>query len=49
MARVICKDNHFRVVIDRETAAVAPRTTSEVHRCKVNATQRATTRSLDDD
>ena len=49
-ARVICEDDHFRVVIDGETAAVAPRTTtSEVHRYKVSATQRATTRSLDDD
>jgi hypothetical protein len=38
-ATVICEDNHFRVVIDGETAAVVPRTTtSEVHRYKANAT-----------
>jgi transposase InsO family protein len=43
---VICEDNHFRVVIDGETAAVVPRTTtSEVHRYKANATdKRALTR-----
>jgi transposase InsO family protein len=42
-ATVICENTHFRVVIDGETAAVVPRTTtSEVHRYKVNAThQRA--------
>jgi hypothetical protein len=34
-ATVICEDNHFRVVIDGETAAVFPRTTtSEIHRYK---------------
>jgi hypothetical protein len=35
---VICENNHFRVVIDGETAAVVPRTTSEVHRYKASAT-----------
>jgi Integrase core domain len=40
-AVVICENNHFRVVIDGETAAVVPRTTtSEVHRCKANATDK---------
>lgn len=39
VATVICENNHFRVVIDGETAAVVPRTTtSEVHRYKANAT-----------
>jgi transposase InsO family protein len=34
---VICENNCFRVVIDSETAAVVPRTTSsEVHRYKAN-------------
>lgn len=34
-AAVICENNYFRVVIDGETAAVVPRTTtSEVHRYK---------------
>jgi len=38
-ATVICENNHFRVVIDGESAAVVPRTTtSEVHRYKANAT-----------
>ncbi len=38
-ATVICENTCFRVVIDGETAAVVPRTTtSEVHRYKVNAT-----------
>jgi len=38
-ATVICEDNHFRGVIDGETAAVVPRTTSsEIHRYKANAT-----------
>jgi hypothetical protein len=38
-ATVICETHHFRVVIDGETAAVVPRTTtSEVHRYKANAT-----------
>ena len=42
-ATVICEDNHFRVVIDGETAAVVPRTTtSEVHRCKASATDTRT-------
>ena len=42
-ATVICENNHFRVVIDGETAAVVPRTTtSEVHRCKANATDART-------
>src|SRR5215471_18078315 len=42
-ATVICEDNHFRVVIDGETAAVVPRTTtSEVHRYKANATDKRT-------
>lgn len=41
-ATVICEDTSFRVIIDGETAAVVPRTTtSEVHRYKANATQRA--------
>ena len=36
-ATVICENNHFRVVIDGETTAVVPRTTtSEIHRCKAN-------------
>jgi hypothetical protein len=40
-ATVICEDNHFRVVIDRETAALVPRTsTSEIHRYKANATDK---------
>lgn len=40
-ASVICENNHFRVVIDGETAAVVPRTTtSEVHRYKANATDK---------
>jgi hypothetical protein len=39
-ATVICEDNHFEVVIDAETAAVVPRTTtSEIHRYKANAAQ----------
>ena len=38
-ATVICEDNTVRVVIDGETAAVVPRTTtSEVHRYKASAT-----------
>jgi hypothetical protein len=42
-ATVICEDTCFRVVIDGETAAVAPRTTtSEVHRCKANAADKRT-------
>jgi hypothetical protein len=42
-ATVICENNHFRVVIDDETAAVVPRTTtSEVHRHKANATDKRT-------
>jgi transposase InsO family protein len=41
IATVICENNHFRVVIDGETAAVVPRTTtSEIHRCKANATDK---------
>jgi hypothetical protein len=40
-ATVICENTHFRVVIDGETAAVVPRTTtSEIHRYKANATHR---------
>jgi hypothetical protein len=40
-ATVICENDHFRVVIDGETAAVVPRTTtSEVHRYKANATDK---------
>jgi hypothetical protein len=40
-ATVICDNTHFRVVIDGETAAVVPRTTtSEVHRYKANTTHR---------
>jgi len=42
-ATVICENNHFRVVIDGEVAAVVPRTTtSEVHRYKANATDKRT-------
>jgi transposase InsO family protein len=42
-ATVICENTHFRVVIDGETAAVVPRTTtSEVHRYKANATDKRT-------
>jgi hypothetical protein len=42
-AIVICENNHFRVIIDGETAAVVPRTTtSEVHRYKANATDART-------
>jgi hypothetical protein len=40
-ATVICENNCFRVVIDGETAAVVPRTTtSEVHPYKANATDK---------
>jgi len=40
-AAVICENNCFRVVIDGETAAVVPRTTtSEVRRYKANATDK---------
>jgi hypothetical protein len=40
-ATVTCENNHFRVVIDGETAAVVPRTTtSEIHRYKANATDK---------
>jgi transposase InsO family protein len=40
-ATVVCENNCFRVVIDGETAAVVPRTTtSAIHRCKANATHR---------
>jgi len=43
VATVICENNTFRVVIDGETAAVVPRTTtSEVHRYKANATDNRT-------
>jgi transposase InsO family protein len=46
-ATVICENNHFRVVIDGETAAVVPRTTtSEVHRYKANATDKRTVTRL---
>jgi hypothetical protein len=42
-ATVICVNNHFRVVIDGETAAVVPRTTtSDIHRYKANATDTPT-------
>jgi transposase InsO family protein len=42
-ATVICENNHFRVVIDGETAAVVPRTTtSDVRRYKANATDKRT-------
>jgi hypothetical protein len=40
-ATVICESNHFQVVIDGETAAVVPRTTtSEIHRYKANTTDK---------
>ena len=40
-ATVICENNHFQVIIDGETAAVVPRTTSsEIHRYKANATDK---------
>ena len=39
-ATVICENNHYQVIIEGETAAVVPRTTtSEIHRYKANATQ----------
>ena len=39
-ATVTCENNHFRIVIVGETAAVVPRTTtSEIHRYKANATR----------
>ena len=42
-ATVICENNQFRVVIDGETAAVVPRTTtSEIHRDEANATAKRT-------
>jgi len=42
-ATVICENNCFRVVIDGETAAVVPRTTtSDIHRYKANATDKRT-------
>jgi hypothetical protein len=42
-ATVICENTCFRVVIDRETAAVVPRTTtSEIHRYKANTTDKRT-------
>jgi hypothetical protein len=40
-ATVICENNDFRVLIDDEPAALVPRTTSEIHRYKANATQRS--------
>jgi hypothetical protein len=40
-AIVICDNTCFRVVIDGETAAVVPRTTtSEIHRYKASATDK---------
>lgn len=46
-AAVICENTCFRVVIDGETAAVAPRTTtSEIHRYKANATGKRTPTGL---
>jgi Integrase core domain len=45
-ATVICENNHFRVVIDGDTAAVVPRTTShEIGRYKANATDKRTQRA----
>jgi transposase InsO family protein len=42
-ATVICENNCFRVVIDGETAAMVPRTTtSDIHRYKANATDKRT-------
>jgi hypothetical protein len=41
-ATFICDNDHFHVIIDGETAAVVPRTTtSEVHRYKANAARRS--------
>jgi hypothetical protein len=38
---VICESNHFQVIVDGETAAVVPRTTtSDIHRYKANATDK---------
>ena len=38
-ATVTCENNHFRIVIDGETASVVPRTSiSEIHRYKANPT-----------
>ena len=49
-ATVICETTCFRVVIDGETAAVAPRTTtSEVHRYKANATDQRSSAANPDD
>jgi hypothetical protein len=46
-ATVICENNHFKVVIDGETAAVVPRTTtSEIHRYKASATDKRTQAQL---
>ena len=46
-ATVICENDHFRVVIDGETAAVVPRTTtSAVHRYKANAADKRTLTQL---
>jgi hypothetical protein len=42
-ATVTCENNHLRVVIDGQIAAVVPRTTtSEIHRYKANATKPGT-------
>jgi transposase InsO family protein len=50
VATVICENTCFRVVIDGETAAVAPRTTtSEVRRYKANATDKRTLTRKDSD
>ena len=46
-ATVICENTHFRVVIDGQTAAVVPRTTTrEVHRYKANVTDKRTLTGL---
>jgi hypothetical protein len=46
-ATIICENNHFQVIIDAETAAIVPRTTtSEIRRYKANATQHSRADSM---